>query len=65
MLVPTLYRILLKEVKRQNLPFTNKYYITNKAKEIIYINKDLKGDELTSAIDSLIFHIKYLSIKNK
>lgn len=65
MLVPKLYKILLKEVKRQNLPFTNKYYITNKAKEIIYINKDLKGDELTSAIDSLIFHIKYLSIKNK
>ena len=64
MLVPSLYRIFLKVVKRQNLPFTNKYYITKKAKERIYINKDLKGLELSLAIDSLIFHINYLSIKN-
>ena len=63
MLVPSLYRILLKEVKRQNLPFTNKYYITNKAKQMIYLNKDLKDNDLSLAIDSLIFHIIYLSRK--
>ena len=63
MLVPSLYRILLKEVKRLNLPFTNKYYITNKAKHMIYLNKDLKDNDLSLAIDSLIFHIVYLSRK--
>ena len=64
MLVPSLYRIFLKVVKRQNLPFTNKYYITKKAKQTIYLNKNLKDEQLSLAIDSLIFHINYLSIKN-
>jgi len=54
---------MLREIRRQNMPSTNKYYITDKLKKTIYLNKDLKDKQLSLAIDSLIFHIKYISKK--